>query len=51
MGSRYEILAAHYPFTGYYEESYQCVTFLAALIQFRKYKNYGYEIIDLFYRN
>ena len=50
MGTRYELLAAHYPFKGYYEESFQCATLLAALMQFRKYKSQGYEIIDLFYR-
>lgn len=50
MGTRYEIIAAHYPFKGYYEESFQCATFWSALMQFRRYKNQGYEIIDLFYR-
>lgn len=50
MGTRYEIIAAHYPFQGYYEESFQCVTLWAAFMQFRKYKSQGYDIIDLFYR-
>lgn len=51
MGNKYEILATHYPFKGYYEESFQCDTMWAALKQFRKYQRQGYEIIDLSYRN
>ena len=50
MGSTYQILAARYPFKGHYEESFQCQTLWAALMQFRKYKSQGYEIIDMFYR-
>ena len=50
MGSQYEILAAHYPFKGYYEESFQCETLWAAMKQFRKYQSKGYEIINLVYR-
>ena len=34
MGTRYEIIAVHYPFKGYYEESFQCATLWAALVQF-----------------
>jgi hypothetical protein len=51
MGNKYEILAAHYPFKGYYEESFRCDTMWAALKQFRKYQHQGYEIIDVSYRN
>jgi len=51
MGLEYEILAAHYPFQGYYEASFQCRTLWAALKQFRKYKSQGYEIINFYYRN
>ena len=51
MGSKFEILAARYPFKGYYEESFQCNTLWVALKQFRKYQNQGYEIIDVCYRN
>lgn len=51
MGTKFEILAAHYPFKGYYEESFQCDTMWAALKQFRKYQRQGYEIIDVHYRN
>lgn len=50
MGSEYELLAAHYPFKGYYEESFQCSTLWAALKKFREYKHKGYEIIDVHYR-
>ena len=50
MGSNYELLAAHYPFKGYYEDSFQCSTFWAAMWQLIKYKKQGYEIIDLVYR-
>lgn len=49
MGSNYELLAAHYPFNGYYEAGFQCSTFLAAMWQFIKYKKQGYEIIDIAY--
>ena len=51
MGMKFEILAARYPFQGYYEESFQCSTMWAALKQFRKYQRQGYEIIDVHYRN
>ena len=51
MGMKFEILAARYPFQGYYEESFQCDTMWAALKQFRKYQRQGYEIIDVSYRN
>lgn len=51
MGTKYEILAAHYPFQGYYEESFQCNTLWVALKQFRKYKSQGYEIINIYYRD
>lgn len=51
MGSKYELLAAHYPFQGYYEESCLCDTLWAALKQFRKYKSQGYEIINVYYRD
>ncbi len=50
MGSDYILLAAHYPFKGYYEDSFQCSTFLAAMWQLIKYKKQGYEIINLAYR-
>ena len=49
MGSNYEILAAHYPFNGYYEESFQCATLWIALKKFREYRHKGYEIIDVHY--
>ena len=51
MGFKFEILAAHYPFKGCYEESFQCNTVWSALMQFRKLKGQGYEIIDLHYRD
>jgi hypothetical protein len=51
MGTKYEILAARYPFSGYYEESFQCRTLWAALNKFREYKRKGYEIIDVHYRD
>lgn len=51
MGTKYEILAAHYPFNGYYEEAFQCSTLWVALKQFRKYQKQGYEIINVSYRN
>ena len=50
MGTTYQILAARYPVQGHYEESFQCATLWAALMQFRRYKSQGYDIIDLFYR-
>lgn len=50
MGSKYEILAAHYPFKGYYEKSFQCNTLWVALKYFREYKRKGYEIINFYYR-
>lgn len=50
MGNKYEILAAHYPFKGYYEKSFQCNTFWLAFKMFRTYKRKGYEIINLSYR-
>jgi hypothetical protein len=51
MGMKFEILAAHYPFKGYYEETFQCSTLWSALKQFRQYQRQGYEIIDVSYRN
>ena len=51
MGTKYEILAARYPFSGYYEKSFQCRTLWAALNKFREYKRKGYEIIDVYYRD
>lgn len=51
MGIKFELLAAHYPFKGYYEASCQCNTLWGALNQFRKYQKQGYEIIDVHYRN
>lgn len=50
MGTKYELLAAHYPFQGYYEESFQCSTLWIALKKFREYKHQGYEIINVYYR-
>lgn len=50
MGYKYEILAAHYPFIGYYEKSCKCSTFWSAMMQLRKYKKQGYDIINLLYR-
>ena len=50
MGTTYQLLAAHYPFMGYYEESFQCKTLWSAMMKFREYKHQGYEIIDMFYR-
>ena len=51
MGTKYIIMAAGYPFRGYYEEEFQCKTLWAALNKFREYKRKGYEIIDVHYRN
>lgn len=51
MGTKYEILVAHYPFKGYYEDSFQCHTLWTALKKFREYKHKGYEIIDVHYRD
>ena len=51
MGTKFELLAAHYPFKGYYEESCQCPTLWSALIKFREYRHDGYEIIDVRYRD
>lgn len=51
MGNKYEILAAKYPFQGYYEKSIQCNTFWVALTYFRTYQRQGYGIIDLHFRN
>ena len=51
MGSKYEILAAHYPFKGYYEKSFSCNTLWVALKYFREYKRQGYEIINMQYRD
>jgi hypothetical protein len=50
MGTNYQLLAAHYPFQGYYEDGFQCSTLLAALKKFLEYKLKGYEIIDMHYR-
>ena len=51
MGNRYEILAAKYPFKGYYEDSCQCDSLLAALWHLIKYQRKGYGIINLQFRN
>jgi len=51
MGNKYEILAAHYPFKGHYEKSFQCNTLWVALKYFREYRHQGYEIIDVHYRD
>ena len=51
MGTKYAILAAHYPFRGYYEASFQCSTLWSALKQFRKYQKQGYELINIHYRD
>lgn len=51
MGNKYRIEAAHYPFKGYYEASFQCNTLWTALKYFREYKRQGYEIINFYYRD
>lgn len=51
MGCKYEIVAARYPFKGYYEASFQTDSFLSAIWQLRKYQKQGYEIIDLYCRD
>jgi hypothetical protein len=51
MGNKFEILAARYPFKGYYEASFQCATLWSALKMFREYKRQGYDIIDVHYRD
>ena len=51
MGSKFEILAAHYPFKGYYEKSFQCNTLWVALKYFRAYQKQGYDIINVHYRD
>lgn len=51
MGDKYQILAAKYPFKGYYEKSIQCNTLWVALKYFREYKRQGYDIIDVHYRD
>lgn len=51
MGNKYQILAAKYPFNGYYEKSFQCNTLWIALVYFREYKRQGYDIIDVHYRD
>ena len=51
MGNKYEILAAKYPFKGYYEEWFQCETLWIALKKFREFKRHGYDIIDVRYRD
>ena len=51
MGNKYEILAAKYPFKGYYEKSFQCTTLWMAIKMFREYKRQGFDIIDVHYRD
>lgn len=51
MGNRYEILAAKYPFKGYYEASCQCNTLIGAIWHLFKYQCQGYGIINLQFRN
>lgn len=51
MGMKFEILAAHYPFSGHYQDSYQCATLWGALKKFREFRHAGYEIIDVHYRD
>jgi hypothetical protein len=51
MGNKYEILAAKYPFKGYYEKSFQCDTLWMAIKMFREFKRQGYDIIDVHYRD
>lgn len=50
MRTHYTILAAHYPFTDEYEESFECATLWVALKKFREYRHKGYEVIDVHYR-
>lgn len=51
MGNKYSILAAHYPFKGYHEVSFQCDSFWRAIGQLLKYRRQGYDIIDLYCRD
>ena len=51
MSSKYQVLAARYPFHGYYGPSLGCNNFIAVVIQFIKFKRQGYDIIDIRYRN
>lgn len=51
MSDKYEILAARYPFMGYYEASCQCGNLFEVIWHLIKYQRQGYEIIDVHYRN
>ena len=51
MGNKYEIIAAHYPFKGYYEASHRTDSFLSFIWHLIKFQRKGYEIIDVAYRN
>lgn len=51
MGSKYEVLAAKYPFNGYYSAHVNCNNWAEAMTQFIKFKAQGYNIIDIRYRN
>lgn len=51
MGFKFQLLAARYPFKGYYEASFQCSTLLGTLIKFIKLQRQGYEIINVSYRD
>lgn len=51
MGSKYEILAARYPWKGYYEASCQCGNLFSMIWNLIKCQCRGYEIIDVSCRN
>lgn len=51
MGGKYKILAAKYPYQGYWEESSFCDSFEEAIKQVEEYHQNGYNIIDLYCRD
>ena len=51
MANKYEILAAKYPFNGYYSAHINCNNLAETIAQFIKLKAHGYNIIDIRYRN
>lgn len=51
MGSKYEVLAAKYPFQGYYEQSYRCDNLDDAIQRLKEFQAVGYDIINLYCRD
>lgn len=51
MGERCTVLAARYPWRGYWEEHFDCDELSEAIEKAEEYQTDGYEIVDIQFRN